>query len=566
MNSSSSKRPLPNQKRLKDQRKSVPSFLAATPSNPITWEQLSGVRNLSKNPVIVSVYIKKVMSLCDANMSEALDGFQKRTESGEEMVDLDIKHRASMIAKVGQLLESYRTSERHAFSENVLLDESRYPNERMNLRILSWICECQCNLLRFFTLEHEPDMRSSAEFVNLFKSSSSSPVSIAVYKNVPVLRMSMSQLRFAILRIMKMFTQLPMLDNNFLSYMKVLRLRTSMLQCLSFAVGSPDLDYPEWKRAIGGGNAAAAAAKFERASTDFANAMEMYFYYLSRQMDHEREMFENSQPLPNEQYQSTNGFHRWLESHKNEVLVEQLRREVYTKSILVEVIPLEREIYSKEFPTGYSDYRTILKSVRSEVRESFDRLMSGDMEMLMDVSPFLCIFYRFVFLLQSLVDNLDVRSFVFFSDDFPADQFGCAYPRPSFFTNLEYPTIYVPQTKHFYYLSFSGRIYRCKPDANALFSVWLRVVTRLWVDQSDRAHKNKNPFADERFASVRRVLLSRSAMGVGGDSPFAAAATAAAADPSSSSSNKKLSELMSALTGGDSDPMSIDDDDALLIC
>lgn len=551
----SKKRVIDNQRRIKDRSKPVPSFLSrpekeqsrsdeASLRDASDLRRFSTVEALSQDPLVLAVYVQKLMAVYDRMLAGAVAAFENDVDVSDE-----VREQASMIAKISQMLEDYRMRNRARFSENITLDDSRYPTDRMNLRILMWICECQGSTLRFFMIERDPDLRTSEEFVRQF--STPDAVSIVAYHRVPVLQFSMTQLRFAMLRMLKMWTTLPMLDSQFLAYLRTLRLRCSLLQCLAYEKGSDALDYPQWRRSLPGNS------HWERATTEFGNTMEMYFYYLNRQIVHEQDMFDASEPIPDSLLQDVDQFRRWMTKHEQDAMIEQLRREVYSKAILSELIPLEREVYSREFPTGYSDCRTVLKNVRSDIMDSYNRLLAADMALVMQLAPMLGLFFRFVFLIQSLVDNLDVRSFVFFSDDFPADQFGCAYPRPAFFTNLEYPTIYVPQTRRHFYLGTARHLYRCPPDFHVALSAWLRVVCGLWRDPDPHAFRNTNPYADQRFVAIRKAFKDSD------DSPFPVAPaknrrrrTAASA----AVTNSKLSELLAAVSA------SVDQDSDVLMC
>ena len=407
---------------------------------------------------------------------------------------------AEHACSVSMYIEKVRLKNRQNFGDHVMLDTARYGSERMCLRTMCWLMECQCNLLAYLAGERTVDRRTGRQFAAEL---SNKYLHLMVYLDRSVIEYSMLNVRFAMLRLLNMWTQLPLLDPKFQEYIVTLRMRMSMLQALAFPRGSPELDYPAMTRTIP--SAKGGTPTHCRASTKFAETMEMYYYYLHRQIVHEQEFDSRSVPLPKNLLRPDEVQHLrdWLQSRKDDVLLQQLRREVNSRALNTEVTPPERGIYTQDYPVGYTDNYTVLRYMRARTREQLDRVLTGTRDNVSSLVPMLSAFYHIMFLIQGDAGSFDLRDFFFFVDDFPSDTDGCSYPSVQFFVGQMYPTVYIPQTQKAFYIAIEGCLYKCPPDIFTVTAAWLKAAVGMWgLDVKVPTHKNS--IIAERF----EVLVS----------------------------------------------------------
>lgn len=474
---------------------------AGDSSSVVDWDTLCEVEKVSMKSLPLSLFLKNVSARVEKDMPSALKNF-----SNDVPISQQDQATSDKVAKVCEFIERVRNKRRSQLAEQVMLDSSRYSGERMSLRVFCWIVESQCNLLVFLLDFREYDNRTGGDF-NREMQVATGGETLTVYMREPVIELSAGKLRFALLRLFQQWIRLPVLHPAFQDYMMVIRLRISMLQVLAWAPNAAELaDYPRWAREVPGGRG------YRRASTSFSVDTEMYFYYVYRQIRHEEEFHAASVPVPLELASQADADHlrAWVDARADQIMVQQLRREVNARALETEVVPPERGIYRSDNPVGYSDNRTVLMYMRGAAREQIDRALTADLETVCKLVPTISAFYRTMFLIQGDAHSFDMRDFFWFVDDFQADEDGCSYPPVHFFTNQELPLVYIPQTRHAIYVVVNHQLYRCPPDIWFAMAVWFRAAVGLWYPGSREPHSMPqfdNIVAKERLKGLAECMM-----------------------------------------------------------
>lgn len=466
-----------------------PVFLRQDVKNAPSWSQLSSIDRLPKNPLRMSLYLKCVRLACDRDLQRALDRFRRKVPPSDE--DLD---KAQQVCVVASLIETAHLERRDQLAEEIPLDASAFEGELLNLKLLCWIMQCQCNMLRFVLVEQEESRACGADFIHL-----DTQLKIIVYRDRPICDYPLSVVRLAMARIIKNWASLPVLNDEFIHYLRLLRLRISVLQ--SIALDSTEVfDFPEWCKKAGKYN----NVTLYRVSTNFSRLMELYFYHLDRHIGHERAFREASIALPPDMCSDGDAQHlkQWMEKRRGEMLLDQWRRETNSIAILTAILPPEREAYRHDNPQANVDAKGIIQYFRKNERDYLNEMLVGEADTLFSHAPVIAAVVQMMFLLQAEAGSFDFERYVFWHTDIPAEADGCAYPQPHYFINMPMPVLYVPLSMQNFYLAVNGKLYACGSNVYMALAAWLRVTCGVtWQ------HKDRNPLMDGRFDLLRKNLL-----------------------------------------------------------
>ena len=470
-----------------------PLFLrsdSADATAAVSWKLLAELRSLPKNTVRLSLFLRAVSQLVANDMVSAVE----RMTSQRALTQAE-RTLGDTIVRVSELIENTRLTRRSALLEQIPLTDERYSGECFNMAIALWLLGCQCNLLVNYLSEAKPSEKTGADFAVAMHVRE-----LVMYRSVRIMDYSLSALRMVILRIVKLWTRLPILDDDFIEYLRLVRLRTSELQCMAYERSTNTLDYPAWTKAAG----TAAGKQYDRASLDMARQCELYLYHLSRHIENERAFEQVAKPLPSEwcDAQDREHLHRWLLSRVGDVFLDQWRREVVERTMLVEILPPEREVFRQSNPGANYDTKNVLKYMRSARHDQINELLLAPAEQLVEREPVVAVIYELLFLLQADAMSFALDRYIFWVTDLPVEPDGCAYPSPTFFTNFDYPVIYCPLALSRFWVISDGSVIRCGTDIVITLALWLRIV--LGLTNQRVAYES---LLELRFSTLRRCLL-----------------------------------------------------------
>jgi hypothetical protein len=465
-----------------------PDFLCSSSTDePVSWNAVAELKRLPKNALRLALFMRTVTGLIAVDMPPAA----KRFFAGKPLVTEQDQIKAALIAQVSELIENTRVARRNSMLETIPLADERWNSEQLNPALSLWLLGCQCNLLVHYLTENERSSKTGAHF-----SSAKQVRDLVMYQHVKIMEYPLTSLRMVILRIVKMWTHLPVLDDNFIEYLRLVRLRASELQCMAFERRSRVLDYPQWTKKI--------TATHDRANLDMANQLELYFYHLSKYIEHERLYHEQCVPCPHSVCGPADRDHlyTWLKKRTEEVFLDQWRREVVERAMLVELLPPEREVFRHSNPGANFDTKNVLKYMRSSRHDQINELLLASADKMIEREPVIATVYQMMFLLQADASSFSFDRYVFWVTDVPVDADGCAYPDPAFFKNLDYPVIYCPLSLRSFYVIADGKLYTCNGDIVFAIALWLRIV--LGVTRQRPVFEELLAF---RFSALRRHLL-----------------------------------------------------------
>lgn len=468
-----------------------PLFLRTESEVAVSWKALSELRTLPKNPVRLSLFLKVLTRCIAVDMPNAVERASAGRKSTQEERQL-----AECIAAVSDLIEMTRITRRNALLEQITLTDERYANEGFNMALALWLLGCQCNLLvHYLTAEQADSKKTGADFAAAIRIRD-----LVMYRTVCIMEYPMSALRMVVLRIVKLWTHLPILDDEFIEYLRLVRLRACELQCMAYERASHALDYPPWTKCAGKVN----STQYDRATLDMAKQFELYFYHLSRHIENER-MFEQSAVHCNVtlcEAADRQHLYRWLLARTSEVFLDQWRREVVERAMLVELLPPEREVFRQSNPSANYDTKNVLKYMRSSRHDQINELLLANGERLVEREPVIAVLYEMLFLLQADAASFALDRYIYWVTDLPVEPDGCAYPAPTFFTNFDYPVIYCPLALSRFWVISDGKVLRCGTDVVFALALWLRIA--LGLTQQRPVYESLLAL---RFSMLRRCML-----------------------------------------------------------
>lgn len=216
-------------------------FLCEDTEASVGWPVMAELKALPKNPVRLSLFMRAV----SLQIAEDMPAACTRFNNGAPQLSKAERRKGALVAQVSELIENTRVSRRSAMLEYIPLTDERWRNEDLNMTLSLWLLGCQCNLLVQYLSEDKRSTKTGADFA-----AATRVKDLVMYRTVRIMEYPLSAVRMVVLRIVKMWNHLPVLSDEFIEYLRLVRLRLSELQCNAFDRSSHTLDYPPWTKHI----------------------------------------------------------------------------------------------------------------------------------------------------------------------------------------------------------------------------------------------------------------------------------------------------------------------------